>query len=172
MEIREYFDKLLDVYKSSFDLTVPYNIGGIEYLGYGHLYSNSTKYVLVKSAKLWSANAFEHLIFMESHGDLKEKIDEAKFLISEYMEENFVRKGEKYPVPDHMYSFLTVVVLTNDKIDSNIKEEVRRYKFTKNYLFTIRGYSEGRLVLVNVKEEEIILSKSAQKLEEFFRDSF
>jgi hypothetical protein len=172
MEIREYFDKLLAVYKSSFDLTIPYNIGSNEYLGYGQLYSNSTRYVLVKEAKLWSANAYEHIIFMESCGDLKDKISEAKFLISTYMEESFVRKGEKYPVPDHMYSFLTVIVLTNDTIDSNIREEVMRYKFTKNYMFTIRGYSEGRLVLVNVKDEEIVLSKSAQKLEGFYRNSF
>jgi hypothetical protein len=172
MEIKAYFEKLAKLYHSDFDMITPVQINGKTYLGYGYFYANSSRYVLVKRAKLWNAEAFEHIIFLEGKGNLSVEVEEAKNLIENHMEERYVRDGQAYPPKDHMYSFLTVIILTDEQLDAAIKNKVNGYKFTKNYLFTIRGYAEGRIIVINVKDEEILLSKAAKKLEELFKKIF
>ncbi|MDR1835634.1 MAG: hypothetical protein LBQ96_07535 [Fusobacteriaceae bacterium] len=172
MEIKEYFDKLIDIYRSDFDVLAPTAIRGKEYLGYGYFHGNTSRYVLVKRAKIWNVHAFEHIVFMEAGADTEQCFEEARDLIENYMEEHYVRNGEKYPPSEHMYSFLTVVILTNQQFGGMIREKIRRYKFVRNYLFTIRGYSEGRIIIVNVKDEEILLSRAAKKMEKLYQNIF
>ncbi|MDR1832820.1 MAG: hypothetical protein LBQ97_08865 [Fusobacteriaceae bacterium] len=172
MEIKTYFDKLTEVYRHDFDMITPVEIGGKKYLGYGHFYGKSARYVLVKRATLWTAEAFEHVVFMAGGEDLEADFAEARHLIENHMEENYVRNGNKYPEKDHMYSFLTVVILTNLTFGGIIREKVNKYKFTKNYMFTVRGYSEGRIIMVNVENQDILLSRAAKKMEKFFKTIF
>jgi len=71
-----------------------------------------------------------------------------------------------------MYTFLTTIILTKDRFGGIIRDKVDKYKFIRNYMFTIRGYTEGRMIIVNVQDKEVLLSKSARKLEKFFKNIF
>lgn len=172
MTTGEYFNRIAEQYKATFDIYKNKEINGEKYLAYGYFYSHSEKYVLVKEVQLWEAKSYEHVIFMDVYemtvNDLK-KVDE---LIKEYMEPFLVRKGEKYPEKNHMYSFLTVVVFTSKKISDDIKRKIEKYKFEKNYLFSIRGYSSGRIAVIDVENMKITTNKAGKVLNKLYERIF
>ena len=168
MNIKELYEKLRESYTNSFDITEPYEIGGAKCLGYGYFHNNASQYVLHKKAKLWEADSYEHILFVESH-DMSKDLDTAKKLISHDMEEQFVRRGKKYPAPNHMYSFVTVVLITDGNVSEDLVRDIENFKFKKNYLFQIRGYAEGRLIVVDLKNKEIYTNKKARELKDFYK---
>jgi len=172
MEIINYFEKLKKSYSSAFDITAPHSFNNKKFLGYGYFYNNSRKFVLVKEAKLWEANSFEHILFIREDNLSKETIDNALILMRDYMDPILIRKGNRYPEADHMYSFLTIVILINSNISNNLKEYINNFKFKKNYLFTIRGYAQGRLVIANPNKKFFISNKAGKSLETLYCDLF
>lgn len=172
MTTGEYFNKITEYYKGTFDIYKNKEINGKKYLAYGHFYSHSEKYVLVKEVQLWEAKSYEHIVFMDvsemTINDLK-KVDE---LIREYMEPFLVRKGEKYPEKNHMYSFLTVVVFASERVSDGIKRKIEKYKFEKNYLFSIRGYSSARIAVIDVENMEITTNKAGKVLNKLYEKIF
>ncbi|MDU1912277.1 hypothetical protein [Fusobacterium sp.] len=169
MTTGEYFNKIAEQYNGTFDIYRNKEINGEKYLAYGYFYSHSEKYVLVKEVQLWEAKSYEHIIFMDisemTINDFK-KIDE---LIKEYMEPFLVRKGKKYPEKNHMYSFLTVVAFASKRIPDDIKTKIRKYRFEKNYLFSIRGYSSSRIVVIDIENMEIITNKAGKSLNKLYK---
>ena len=173
MKIIDYFEKIKKAYSNTFDLTIPFMIDNRKYLGYGFFQNNSKKFVLVKEAKLWEVNSFEHIIFMEDNDSFTQNIvEEGINLIKNYMESHFVRKGKKYPEENHMYSFLTIIILTNNQISKEVQDKIANFKFKKNYLFTIRGHAEGRLIVINPKDNVFISNKAAKTLKTFYTSLF
>lgn len=172
MKIIDYFEKIKKSYFSTFDLTTPFKINDREYLGYGFFQNNAQKFVLVKEVKLWEVDSFEHIIFIEDNNSTENIVVEGIDLIKNYMENYFVRKEKKYPEPNHMYSFLTVVILTNNKVSKKLQDKITSFKFKKNYLLTIRGYAEGRLIVINPKDNIFISNKAAKSLKTFYTSLF
>lgn len=58
------------------------------------------------------------------------------------MEPQLVRSSAKYPPPNHMYTFLTAIFISESRVSPEVKKEVQRFRYFKNYLASIRGYSE------------------------------
>ena len=56
-------DKIVDTYRSNFDVEEPYEFHGEVYDAYAGFCMTSAKYVLVKRAELWRAHCFEHAFF-------------------------------------------------------------------------------------------------------------
>ncbi|MGF6907379.1 hypothetical protein [Fusobacterium sp. PH5-44] len=172
MKIIDYFEKIKKAYFSTFDLVTPFKIDNKEYLGYGFFQNNAQKFVLVKNAKLWEVNSFEHIIFIEDNNSTEDAVEEGINLIKDYMEYNFVRKGKKYPETNHMYSFLTIIILTNNHISKELQYKITNFKFKRNYLLTIRGYSEGRLAIINPENNIFISNKASKSLKDFYISLF
>lgn len=167
-----YLDRLLAKYGGSFDVYMPYQINGIEYKAYAYFYTHQEKYVLVQSANLWSADSYEYVLFMDAEEIDDTMFERAKDVIENYFEPVLVRKGEKYPAKNHMYSFLTVVMIGNHFSDSKLASRIKRYRFEKGYQFSIRGYSTGRLVAVTLDDEKVFCNGSAAKAKKVFKDVF
>lgn len=147
-------------------------INGEKYLAYGHFYSHSEKYVLVKEVQLWEAKSYEHIIFMDVSEMTINVLNKTDELLKEYMEPFLVRKGEKYPEKNHMYTFLTVVIFTSKRISDDIKRKIEKYKFEKNYLFSIRGYSSGRIAVIDVENMKITTNKAGKVLNKLYERIF
>ena len=88
------------------------------------------------------------------------------------MEETYVRKGEKYPEKDHMVSYVTVCILSESSPAAKIKEAVSRYRFNRNYLFTFRGRSEGRIICVDLEAETVHGNRSARQVFNIYSRGF
>lgn len=172
MEREVYLDRLLTKFSSSFNVYMPYQIDGIEYKAYAYFYTHQEKYVLTKSANLWSADSYEHVLFMDAEVIDEEMFLRAKDIITNYFEPVLVRNGEKYPAKNHMYSFLTVILIGNHFSDSKLASQIKRYHFDKGYQFSIRGYSTGRMVAVTMDDEKVYCNGAARTSQKVYKQVF
>ena len=86
METADYLNQLLRKYSGTFDLYQPYVIHGKEYPAYGYFFSHTEKYVLVREANMWSADSYEHVLFITAQEVDQALIEEAEALVRNYME--------------------------------------------------------------------------------------
>lgn len=68
-----------------------------------------------------------------------------------------------------MYSYVTLIFITNNIDDIEMKKRIKKYKFERNYLFLIRGYIQSRIVLIDLERKEITTNKIGKKLEKLYK---
>ena len=172
MKNTDYLDRLLLRYAGTFDIYMPYEIGGREYPAYGYFFSSVEKYVLVREANMWTTNSHEHILFMTVDEVGGDTLQEVYSLLEDYMEPRLVRDGKKYPDKNHMYSYLTIAVLAEKSLDKALAKKIRDFKFEKGYLFNFRGFSQGRLVCATMEDEKVVANYQARQLKKLFKETF
>ena len=169
MTTEEFFDRLLPYYRAYYDMDQPYTLDGMECLAHGHFYSHSEKYVLSREARLWESNNFEHIFFIEKD-ELREKdIQEMDRIVREYVEPVMVREGKPYPDKNHMYTYVTFVFLCGSPLEKEVIKSVKQYHFTRNYLFTFRGYCEVKVVAADVGSRKLYTNRSGASLTKLYK---
>lgn len=165
-------DKIVDTYRSNFDVEEPYEFHGEVYDAYAGFCMTSAKYVLVKRAELWRAHCFEHAFFqcrdVVQNGD----IQRFQKQLLEYMEPELVRGGEKEPVKDHMYTYLTGVFISEKAVSDEAVNSLKKLRFRKNYRFAVRGFSEERVVLFDMENHRIYGNAAAKDLVKGYKKMF
>ena len=94
--------------------------------------------------------------------------DLAQQLITGYMEPVLSRNNEKYPPKDHMRTFLTAVIVSEVSPSEALIRRIRKYRFDKGYQFSFRGFSQGRLVFVDLSAGKVYTSPAANDVAEFY----
>ena len=93
----------------------------------------------------------------------------AQQLIRDYMEPVLARNNEKYPPKDHMRTFLTAVIISEASPSAELIRLIRKYRFDRGYQFSFRGFSQGRLVFVDLGAGKVYTSPAANDVAEFYR---
>ena len=189
----DYLDKILDRMTSTHNITRNFTADGRTFAAYALYEASSEKYVLSRKANLWKVSESEHVLFMtlpenadpgadseadsgadssaDSSADPEALFDEAGCLISDYMEPVLSRCNEKYPPKDHMRTFLTAVLVLERSPGPELIRKVRRYRFDKSYLFSLRGFSQGRIIVVDLPSKKVYTSPAAKDIAAFFRQA-
>ena len=168
MDKTEYIDKLINEYSKSFDIVRDYEIGGVKAAAYGYFSTISEKYVISPKANLWSIHGFEHILFIDTKTVTTEDIEKIRILMEEHMAPELVCKGNKYPEKDHMYSYLTIAFICDETPDEEALNRIKKFRYEKNYLMTIRGHVEGHLVLMDLSTGKACANKVAKHLKDFY----
>ena len=172
MKNTDYLDRLLLRYAGTFNIYMPYKIHGKEYPAYGCFFSSVEKYVLVREANMWTTNSHEHILFMTVDEVSENTLQEVRSLLENYMEPRLVRNDNKYPAKKHMYSYLTIAILSEKSMDKTMVKKVRKFKFEKGYLFNFRGFSQSRLVCASMEDEQVVTNYHARQLKKMFKETF
>lgn len=172
LESSDYLERMYTVLSGSFDLYHHILIEDQKYPAYGYFFSLSEKFLVTQKVNLWSARMYEHILFMQEEQCTQETLEKARRLIEGYMEETYVRKGEKYPEKDHMVSYITVCIVSEKTPEENVLRAIKKYRYEKNYLFTIRGRAEGRLICVDLSREEVSGNRSARQVLDIYKKGF
>ena len=172
MKTTDYLDRLLAKYAGTFDIYQPYVIHGKEYPAYGYFFSHTEKYMLVREANMWSTDCYEHILFLEADEVTKEVLQEAYRLVTDYMEPQLVRKGKALPPPNHMYSYLTVAILSEHAVSKPMQQAIKKFKFEKGYKFNMRGFSQAHLICAAMEEEKAYANFVARASIKTFRSVF
>ena len=189
----DYLDKILDRMTSTHNITRNFTADGRTFATYALYEASSEKYVLSRKANLWKVSESEHVLFMtlpenadpgadseadsgagpgaNSSADPEALFEEAGRLISDYMEPVLSRGNEKYPPKDHMRTFLTAVLVLERSPDQELIRKVRRFRFDKSYLFSLRGFSQGRIIVVDLPSKKVYTSPAAKDVAAFFRQA-
>ena len=164
MDGNSLLEKIVDTYRANFDVVEPYEYHGVLYDAYAGFNLTSAKYVLVKKAELWRANCFEHVFFLYRPRITLADVEQFQSQLLEYMEPELVCQGEKVPKKNHMYTYLTAIFLSDEPADPEVIKVVRKLHFRKNYRFAVRGFSEERVVLFDIKNRKITGNPAAKEL--------
>ena len=167
MESADYLDQLLKKYSGK-----PYVIHGKEYPAYGYFFSHTEKYVLVREANMWSADSYEHILFIRAQELEQPLIDEAYALVKDYMEPVLVRRGEALPAPGHMYSYLTISLIVDKPLSRQMRKAVKRFRFEKGYRFNVRGFSQAHIVCATMEDERVYTNYVGRKAAKLYHDNF
>ena len=168
----DYLNRLLLKYSGTFDIYQPYTILGREYPAYGYFFSHMEKYVLVRKANMWSADSYEHILFATPDELTSAHLLEYRQAITEYIEPTLILKGKKLPEPNHMYSYITVAVVTEKALSPEMKRAVKKFKFEKSYMHSVRGYSQARLAVASMEDESVCLNGAGRKLKKLYKSVF
>lgn len=157
-------NKLLQSYRRSFDVTEDFKVGDVSYDAYAKFNVTGTKYVLIKKAELWRAHCFEHTFFLKSDSLSVDTLNTFAKQVTEIIEPVFVREGARYPVPDHMYTYVTGIFISESAVTDEVRKFIRKYHYLKNYLLSVRGYCESRIVLFDLESGKVYGNPAARLL--------
>ena len=155
--------KLIDIYRDSFDITENYIIDDVIYDAYGFCNITNSKYVLTKKAELWRALCFEHIFFKSVEKLEEDDVENFRGQVEKFIEPQLVRKGETCTPKNHMYSYITCVFVCNG-LTPDAELAIKRTKFFRNYMFTVRGYCELRIVAVDLSKKNVTGNSAAKDL--------
>lgn len=150
-----YLDRLLVRYAGTFDLYTPYQIGGKTFPAYGYFYSHVEKFVLTRNANMWSSDSYEHILFVAMDEVTASDVSEMKRILLEEVELKLVLKGEELPPPNHMYSYMSVILISDKRPSKEAVKAVKKLSYDKGYMMNMRGFSQAQMCLVSIEEEKI-----------------
>lgn len=160
----ELLEKLLASYEASYDIERTCSINGDIYDAHAAFSVTSAKYVLVKKAELWRADCFEHVFFRVKDSLGVDDLERFRLQVASYIEPQLVRGGKKWPEKNHMYTYITGVFICENGIPEEVKQAVKRFSFVKNYKWTVRGYSEVRILVFDMENKKVFGNRSAKEL--------
>lgn len=163
MKTSDYLNNILKIYKNSFDITKNYSFENIIFSAYGYFNSKSEKYLLVKEVNLWEINNFEHIFFVELDNLTEKNFSYFENLLKEKLEKYFIRNNNKYPNKNHMSSYITFIFICSS-IEENLIKKIEKFKFEKNYLFSIRGFFSTKILAVDFEKNKIFYNKPAKNI--------
>lgn len=72
------------------------------------------------------------------------------------------------PKRDHMCTYITGVLVTEDSIEDELICAIKKFKYSKSYFFSLHGWCEIRLLIINPVKEQIITNKPGKKVIKFY----
>lgn len=168
----KYLDRLLARYSGTFNIYMPYVIGGIEFPAYGYFCSHVEKFVLTRNTNMWSSDSYEHILFLSKDKVTVEDVIQMKHLLLDYVEPKLVLKGEELPPPNHMYSYMSVILISEKTPDKDTVKAIKKLSFDKGYQMNMRGFSQIQICLVSIEEEKIYHNFAASKKKKILKGIF
>lgn len=121
------------------------------------------KYVLSKKVNLYSFENHEFVFAKEFENLDINKLNSFIDTIEKSVED-FVQPSET-----HMSTDITgVLVVYNELEDSEIIKRVKKYKFYKSFAYGFKGWTNIKLVLVNIHNKEVITNKRGKEVSKVY----
>ncbi len=157
-------ERLLDGYRAYFDVEQyeEEREDGIPLRAHCRFYVHSEKYVLIKKAKLWTADSNEY-VYVFSVPELTQEVYEScrDFAYTE---------GMKLvdPKPGHMYSYITAVFLC-DTCTKEAQKALRRCRIYKSFHFSWYGWMDFHTAALIGEENAVITNRSGRGNAKFMK---
>lgn len=167
MGTEELLERALTSFAGSYDISRNAQVLDRSVEALCQLRAMNSKYMIKKKWVVWEANAFEHCVFVTADKLTAETVKDWFQFLTKDAEAELVHPGAKYPPEGHMYTYLTTVFLC-EEMDREAAKALRKLKFTKNYLFTIRGWATGRALAVELKSGKVIANAAGKEMKKHF----
>ena len=168
----QYLDRLLARYSGTFDIYVPYTVADVEFPAYGYFFSHVEKYVLTRNTNMWSSDSYEHIFFLPKDTVTVEDVSKMKQIMLDYVEPQLVRKGQELPDQNHMYSYMSVILISDKAPDKSVIKNVKKLSFDKGYQMNMRGFSQIQICLVSMEDEKVYHNFASSKKKKILKSIF
>ncbi len=163
MDKYSQLDKLLEAFAGSYDIVRNEALCGRPIEARAEMRALNSKYVLSKKLVLWEANAFEQCLFVPVEVLTADAVQDWWNFLTREAEAELVHPGEKYPPEGHMYTWLTVIFIA-DRVEDGVKKAVKKLRFTKNYLLSLRGWATGRAMVIDLEKGDVTVNAAGKEM--------
>lgn len=158
----EFFERLLLSYSDYFDIVRDTSYQNLPVAAEAAFHSRSEKYVLVKKAQLWAAEAHEYVFFVRvDHLDA----DTFRTYNTLLLEEGLSRVE---PKKDHMYTYVTVLFLA-ESIAPEVPKLIARTRCHRDYRMSLYGWMDYRVAARDCASKKIFTNWAGRPLKKTFR---
>ena len=63
-----------------------------------------------------------------------------------------------------MYTYMTAIFICEEGAAEEAVKAVKHFHYVKNYLLTVRGYSEARILVFDLKNQKIFGNRAAKDM--------
>lgn len=158
----EFFERLLLSYSDYFDIVRDTSYQNLPVAAEAAFHSRSEKYVLVKKAQLWAAEAHEYVFFVRvDHLDA----DTFRTYNTLLLEEGLSRVE---PKKDHMYTYVTVLFLA-ESVAPEVPKLIARTRCHRDYRMSLYGWMDYRVAARDCASKKIFTNWAGRPLKKTFR---
>lgn len=75
------------------------------------------------------------------------------------------------PTRDHKCTTITGVIVSGKSVSDDVIKIISKFKYTKSYLFYLHGWSDIRLVLIDLQANRIITNKEGKKVKKVYQNT-
>lgn len=160
MTAAEVLEKLLPSYMGYYDVAKE----GVSppFKAEAKFVSHVEQYFLVHAAKLSDIDSKETIYFAAEEKLSLEKLKE----MSKIAWENGIK--DVVPYYGHRNSDVAVVVIA-DELDDNVLKNVKKIKYQKTYKFMLFGWSNFKLVVVDMKSKKVVSNRFGEETKDFIK---
>ena len=136
-------ENLVNAYTAYFDIRRDVELEGLPVAMDAEYHAHDERYVLTREAKLWEAesNEYAFVVFLEEL-----TTDNLKRYYDAVLKEGMSRVT---PGENHMRSDITLLVLA-DRVQPEAAEALKKLKYSKSFLFSLRGWAQFRAAAVEL----------------------
>lgn len=125
-------------------------------------HQHQEQYVLVRAAHVSDVDSNEFVFFYTAQNLTKENLAQ----VSQKAWNEGLSRVKVYS--GHMNSDVILVILA-DKIDGDAFKQIKKTKFYKSYLFSLRGWSHFKLVAMETSSRRLASNRLGKYLEKLFK---
>lgn len=141
-------ETLLSAYTRYFDIQRGVVAGDVTFAALAQYHSRSGKYILVKSAKIWSIEMNEYVYFaLTGHLD----VDTLDTL---YKAARDAGLALIKPHSEHMRSYVSLAIIA-DSIDAGAQKALRKIRFRKSFWLALHGWMEFRIAAIDLSAGQV-----------------
>ncbi len=142
-------EMLLEAYTHYFDIQRDVAAGDVTFAALAQYHSRSGKYILVKSARIWSIEMNEYVYFaVVDHLD-------AALLDTLYKAARDAGLALIKPHSEHMRSCVSLAVIA-DSIDEEAQKALRKIRFRKSFWLALHGWMEFRIAAIDLSTGQVL----------------
>lgn len=141
-------ETLLSAYTNYFDIQRDILAGDVPFAALAQYHSRSGKYILVKSAKIWSVEMNEYVYFaVVDHLD-------ADTLDTLYKAARDAGLALIKPHSEHMRSYVSLAIIA-ESIDADAQKALCRIRFRKSFWLALHGWMEFRIAAIDLSSGQV-----------------
>lgn len=163
MDLAVELEKLLPAFKRYYNIKLE-NVTE-PFAAEAEFYTHDEQYFVLKSAKLFESESKEY-IFFATEGHLTcarlEELDQKAW--SECMER--VRPGEGHKNTDG------ALIILAEKIEEEAFHRIKKIKHYKSYCFSIHGWSNYRLIAIELSSGRVVHNRLGQSLKKLISNIY
>ena len=126
------------------------------------LHASDEGYFLVHSIKTYSVQHDEYL-FVKQFKDAVTKEE-----LEPYLKLLRGRMQELKTTTEHMSSLFALLLICAQGMDEQLKQELSKYKYHKDYCFTLKGWSDLAVYVADIPKQEVTCNKAGRKTKQYF----
>ncbi|HBH13336.1 MAG TPA: hypothetical protein DDX29_09525 [Clostridiales bacterium] len=163
MTYESYLENVSKKLKYNFDFIEIPEFDGVKFSLAAKSNIRNERFFATKGTVIYAYENNEYCFIRIMDDITLEGVDETFDVLKKAMDD-FVK-----PNNEHMSTVFTGIMLTMGKLEAELEDIIKKFKYQKSYKFGLHGWTSIRLVVVEIGSGRVISSREAKKISKFYK---